>query len=288
MEIKDLKTFLAVADARSFLKAADTLFISRQAISKTIRHLEEELKLELFVRSQNGAMMTPAGIYLYSRASQLTAEFDKLKQETMDLNRSYRPVIRLYLSQGIYASYASALDAYGKRYSAEMDLRIFSCYDTDSESLLADRKAEAVLSFHKPNESIARSAAVLESPLVFLVNKNHPAFSDGRVSFRTFSKEPMLLYTAGLSAPLWWLDRPREKDILCGDLDYLFSLLKEGRGIAPVPEISVPSYVTFAKKIPAPSSVQPVPVYYSTLHPEHYTLLSQSLLDALQRDIFGP
>ena len=36
MEIKQLRTFLAVANARSFLGAAANLYISRQAVSKTI------------------------------------------------------------------------------------------------------------------------------------------------------------------------------------------------------------------------------------------------------------
>ena len=42
MELRQLKYFLAVADARSFVAAADTLFISRQAISKSVAQLEQE------------------------------------------------------------------------------------------------------------------------------------------------------------------------------------------------------------------------------------------------------
>ncbi|MBQ9890222.1 MAG: LysR family transcriptional regulator, partial [Firmicutes bacterium] len=54
MDIKQLKAFMAVANTQSFLNAADQLFISRQAVSKTITKLEEELETRLFVRGQNG------------------------------------------------------------------------------------------------------------------------------------------------------------------------------------------------------------------------------------------
>ena len=287
MEIKDLRTFLAVADAKSFLKAADKLFISRQAISKTIRHLEEELNLELFVRNQNGTMMTPAGIYLYSRASAIVQEFDKLKQDTMDMNRSYRPTIHLYLSQALFSVYASSLLEYGKKYSQEMDLQIRSCFDKDVEGLLADRKADAVISYNRTNDSMTRTARVGESPVVFLVNKKNRILKSGKNSFGDFSREPMLLYTAGLSRPLWWFDFPKNRDIICSDLNYLFLLLENDRGIVPMAEISVPSYIDFAEKIPAPASIAPAGIYFSTLHPEHYSLLSLSLLDTMQKDIFG-
>ena len=39
MEIRQLRYFLAVANARSFLQAADSLYVSRQAVSKAITQL---------------------------------------------------------------------------------------------------------------------------------------------------------------------------------------------------------------------------------------------------------
>ena len=46
VELRQLKYFLAVADARSFVSAAEKQFISRQAISKSVAHLEEELLIK--------------------------------------------------------------------------------------------------------------------------------------------------------------------------------------------------------------------------------------------------
>ena len=43
MELRQIRYFLAVADARSFVAAAEKQFVSRQAISKSVAQLEEEL-----------------------------------------------------------------------------------------------------------------------------------------------------------------------------------------------------------------------------------------------------
>ena len=286
MEIKQLRAFLAVADAKSFLKAADDLYISRQAISKTIKQLEEELETELFVRNQNGAMMTPAGIFLYPRASTLIAEFDKLKSDTMDMRRSYRQTIRIHMAQGIYGHYAGSLMEYGEKYTAELELLTKSCLDSDCETILTDRKADAVLSFTPLNENVAITTKLMDSPLMFLVNKENALLKEGKTSIRDFLKEPLLLYVNGQGHSLWWYDYPKAKDLTCSDLSYLFTLLKENKGVLPIPKIAIPPFLDFAKILQAPETVEPIPIHYSTLYPDHYTTMAFRLLDDMLENIF--
>ncbi len=61
MQIKQLEYFLTVAECQSFKKAADQLFISRQALSQSIITLEEELSFPLFVRLKQGVILTLEG-----------------------------------------------------------------------------------------------------------------------------------------------------------------------------------------------------------------------------------
>ena len=60
-----LDTFLCVADAGSFNKAAEKLYISPPAMIKQINLLEERLGLQLFVRTHRGLHLTRAGWSLY-------------------------------------------------------------------------------------------------------------------------------------------------------------------------------------------------------------------------------
>lgn len=60
-----LETFLAVVESGSFNKAAERLFISPPAVIKQINLLEENLELQLFVRTHHGLQLTKAGQSLY-------------------------------------------------------------------------------------------------------------------------------------------------------------------------------------------------------------------------------
>ena len=60
-----LDTFLCVAEAGSFNKAAEKLYISPPAVIKQINLLEENMDLQLFVRTHRGLVLTKAGQSLY-------------------------------------------------------------------------------------------------------------------------------------------------------------------------------------------------------------------------------
>lgn len=60
-----LETFIQVADAGSFSKAANILFISPTAVIKQINILESSLNLQLFIRNNRGVRLTAPGNSLY-------------------------------------------------------------------------------------------------------------------------------------------------------------------------------------------------------------------------------
>ncbi|MDT9606381.1 LysR family transcriptional regulator [Lactobacillus johnsonii] len=72
-----LKTFIAVADNRSFNKAANELFISTPAVIKQINNLEENIKIKLFKRTHNGVSLTKAGQSFYKDAIKLLDAFNQ-------------------------------------------------------------------------------------------------------------------------------------------------------------------------------------------------------------------
>ena len=61
------KAFYTVAKYRNISKAADALYISQPAISKSLSRLEENLGCSLFHRTSRGVTLTPEGTILYER-----------------------------------------------------------------------------------------------------------------------------------------------------------------------------------------------------------------------------
>ena len=287
MEIRQLRYFLAVANARSFLQAADSLYVSRQAVSKAITQLEDELNVSLFVRTQNGAMMTPAGIYFYPRATALTADFDRLKGEMLEVDRTYRSRIRLYMSFGVYDMYARQLHEYSENHWNEMDLQVHGCLDADCEMMLADRRADVVLSFSPIANHMLVTTPILETPVRILLRKSHPLCEKDVLTREDLQKWPALLYTGGHSTCPWWPEEARRGDELSADLSSLFSRLKESDGYMPLPEAMIPVYADFAERRTCALIKKPWRIYYSTLTPAYYDALTYNLMGAMEKDIFG-
>src|ERR1700748_2008553 len=68
MELRHLEYFLAVADTRSFTRAAQRLHVVQSGVSATIKALERELGSALFTRSSQEVALTPAGRAFLPRA----------------------------------------------------------------------------------------------------------------------------------------------------------------------------------------------------------------------------
>ena len=287
MEIKQLRAFIAAARSSSFLKAADELFVSRQALSKTISQLEAELGLELFSRTTKGIFLTAAGEFLYPRARALVNEMDKLKAETMNVVNAALPVVRFVMVQGAFGIFADKLGMYAYRHREEMELKMRSCLDVDCDSVLSSGKADALISFTPPSNKIAKAAVLTVSPLAFLINKNNPAIDQVRGNPEALTALPKLLYTGGREKSLWWKEFPGRNDMVCGDLDYTFQLLNEDRGILPIPKLLIPKYLDYAEAY-YPSAMQEwIPLYYSTLNVEHYNTQLYNIIEEIRGELLA-
>jgi DNA-binding transcriptional LysR family regulator len=71
---KQLEYFVAVADTGSIAAAAERIHISAPAISAAVAQLEQELKVNLFVRQSSGLQLTSGGQWTLERARKLLQE----------------------------------------------------------------------------------------------------------------------------------------------------------------------------------------------------------------------
>lgn len=77
MNLKNLEYFIAVCDNNSFTKAADLLFLSQSALSKSIKNLEEELDHILIDRTSRKFKLTDKGEILYEMGRKLLDDIAK-------------------------------------------------------------------------------------------------------------------------------------------------------------------------------------------------------------------
>ena len=81
MDIRELRTFIAVAQTGNITRAAEELHISQPALSRQIIKLENELGCKLLERGGHGISLTNAGHLLLNRARELSDLLDKTETE---------------------------------------------------------------------------------------------------------------------------------------------------------------------------------------------------------------
>jgi DNA-binding transcriptional LysR family regulator len=80
VHMRELRYFLAVARELSFTRAAEELYVSQPALSKQIRALERQLRVDLFERAPGGVRLTRAGNALVPYAEQMVENWEAAKQ----------------------------------------------------------------------------------------------------------------------------------------------------------------------------------------------------------------
>ena len=98
MTLQQLIYAVKIADTKSMNKAATELFVSQPALSSTIRDLEEELQIEIFIRTNKGIVITTEGEEFLSYARQMV----ELNQMIEDRYIQCIHAALLFCSRGVH------------------------------------------------------------------------------------------------------------------------------------------------------------------------------------------
>jgi len=173
VELDELKVFLAVADSRSFTKAAAVTYRTQSAVSQAIRRLEEDLGERLFDRSVKDGQLTEAGVLLADYARQVLALVDRAAVAVRDLRDLKRGRVRVgsnEASMHVLVPIVARLQEHHPRVLVDAQ-RMTSRQIAAS---LADGSIDfGVLTFD-PKQTDLRFISLGRDELVLLVPPNHP------------------------------------------------------------------------------------------------------------------
>ena len=84
MTLQQLKYALTIADCGSMNEAAKQLFLSQPSLSETMKELETEIGIQIFLRSNRGIIITPEGEEFLGYARQVTEQFGLLSAKYIE------------------------------------------------------------------------------------------------------------------------------------------------------------------------------------------------------------
>lgn len=108
LDYEIVKTFIIVAECKSFSKAATVLHKTSAAISYRIKQLEEDVGVLLFRRSTRSVELTPAGECLFNRYQQLKLWLDNIPIELKKVQDGVEQQVNIVINNLLYDSTAVA------------------------------------------------------------------------------------------------------------------------------------------------------------------------------------
>lgn len=135
MTISQLRYVITIAGSTSMNEAARKLFISQPSLSTTIKELEEETGIEIFIRSNRGIALTPQGEEFVGYARQVVEQYELMENKyiTGDKQKKHFSVSAQH--------YAFAVDAFAEMVKQfGMDEYEFAIYETRTFDVIQDVK----------------------------------------------------------------------------------------------------------------------------------------------------
>ncbi|MCR2785645.1 MULTISPECIES: LysR family transcriptional regulator [unclassified Microbacterium] len=195
MELRQLRSFLAVADELHFGRAAAELNMSQPPLSAQIRRLEQDLRVQLFQRTTRQVKLTPAGAHLRDRARSLLADIDVIVDETREIHEGVRGSIRVgFISSASYTAIPRAVSLFRSRFP---NVRLALDPLTSGEQVEALRAGRLDIGLIRGDGGDTRGLHTLElfaESLVALVPAFFPLAEHDVVTPEQLVDEPMILF----------------------------------------------------------------------------------------------
>ena len=193
MELTDLRYFHHVAASGSFSEGARRSHVSPPAISKTIRKLEDELGMALFVRTTRRVALTPAGEALRRRAERVLAEVSGIAEDLESLSGAVRGEIRVGAMEVFSLDVLPAAIVRVVRAHPAVVPFAHEMAPERMEELLADGKLDVGLTVGGGGARGIEYRALGRSPGVLTCGKGHPLHRSGRVRAADLREHPSVV-----------------------------------------------------------------------------------------------
>ena len=182
MELRHLRYFIAIAEERSFTRAAERLWLAQPVLSTQTRRLESELGVRLFERHARGVDLTAAGELFLERARAALAAAELAGSTGSDLEGGVVGTVRVGIATPTrWRGTATLLERFARERDA-VELTVLEGYGGTLWRDLRDGRLDAVIA---PSSFASHDLRALElgsEPWVVLVGRDHRLARADRVA----------------------------------------------------------------------------------------------------------
>jgi len=196
MELRHLRSLVAVARHESFTKAGEDLHLAQSAISQHVRRLEEELGVEVFRRSSRSVDLTAEGRLVLAYAKRVLDEVEGLHTELEEMTGLLRGELRI---GGMYPTGLYDLAAVLADFRAEhpgVSIHMLEGTQDELLGMLRVDELDCVFTAVDPDAIGNEFAATLlwEDEFVVALPVDHPLTERPHVTLEELAREDLIAY----------------------------------------------------------------------------------------------
>lgn len=192
MDIRELRSFIHVARAGSFSRAAAELYTAQPALSRQIAKLEAEIGVELFSRYGRGVRLTAAGARMLERAELIThmvAETGEQVRASADEQRGY---IAIGLPPAISLLVGAQLVQVFRERWPRVSLHVREGLSSYLQEWVLDRRVDLALVYNQPLLDSVDVKPLFSEPMV-LVGPNDGSMASRSWRISELGEIPLIL-----------------------------------------------------------------------------------------------
>jgi len=189
MELRHLRYFVAIAEERSFTRAAERLWVAQPGLSTQIRRLEAELGVQLFERHTRGVDLTGAGTVFLERARAALAAAESARATGRDLESGVVGSVRLGLTTAARWRGTSAVLEQFTRQHHGVELTVLEGYGGTLWRDLRDGRLDAVVASSSFASADLRTLELGAEPWAVMVGAGHRLAGTGPLAARELHGE---------------------------------------------------------------------------------------------------
>jgi len=195
MELKDLRSFLTVAETLNFTAAAKRLHIAQPPLSLRIRQLEQELGAPLFVRSTRSVRLSAAGKAFREAVAPLLVKLDQAAETCRRAARGETGMIRIGYSGRASQHLLQQLLAACRAHLPGVVLDLAGPHPTGQlRVMLHDDAIDLALCFLPLNDRAIASRKVTLTEFSLVLPANHRLAARSRIQLAQLADEPFVGY----------------------------------------------------------------------------------------------
>lgn len=194
--ILQLQYYVAVVRQQGFTAAAETLFVSQPALSKSIRALEQEFQVELIDRTVKFFRLTSEGELFYNYALEILSHFQNQVDELYQRLHGSGGVLRFGLPPTAGSIYFYACIQEFRRCYPQTELKLEEFPSKTILKELDDKKLDMACILEPFHDSRYHIRPVFTSELMLVVSAKHPLARRRSVSFAELRDEPFLMMSS--------------------------------------------------------------------------------------------